>query len=262
MTMMSATVRRLGRHVSTLAARWSEHGMQWLWPSDCAVCQGTITGVGNHPICRDCWETAPKLKRPWCPRCGLPFRSAAALAQSPDHWCAACRERSPSYDCARAAVAYDGVVAVAIKLFKYQQRQRLATPLAAWLFPLLDDLAGGVDGVVPVPLHPRRLREREFNQALALAQVVARQSGWPLWWNVLERKRPTPAQVGLEAVARRRNVRGAFALRRPASVEGKRLMLIDDVLTTGSTVNECARVLKRAGAVSVDVLTVARLVVT
>ena len=102
------------------------------------------------------------------------------------------------------------------------------------------------------------LRERGFNQALALAQLVCRRRGWPLWWTLLERTRATRAQVGLEAVERWRNVKGAFAVRDPNGVEGKRVVLLDDVLTTGSTVNECARVLKRAGATSVAVLAVAR----
>jgi ComF family protein len=140
---------------------------------------------------------------------------------------------------------------------KYQRRRLLARPLGVLLLPLLEEM-DTVDGVVPVPLHVQRLREREFNQALALAQVVCRQTGWPLWWDQLERTRPTQAQVGLDAAERRRNVRQAFRVRQAEAVEGRRILLIDDVMTTGSTVHECARVLKRAGAGSVQVLTVAR----
>ncbi len=199
----------------------------------------------------------PTLAWPWCPRCGLPFRSPVALAHSPGHHCAACRERLPYFDVARAATAYDGVAATALQLFKYQRKRALARPLAALLDPLLPAW-GDVDGVAPVPLHAERLREREFNQALALAQAVCRTRRWPLWWDLLERTRATPAQVGLDAVERRRNVAKAFAVRRPERVDGKRVLLLDDVLTTGSTVNECARTLKRAGAASVAVLTIAR----
>lgn len=199
----------------------------------------------------------PHLSRPWCPCCGLPFASTAALLHSPTHLCAACRDREPLFDSARSAVAYDGVAASAIHLMKYQRRRLLAKPLGALLLPLLEEL-GPVDGVVPVPLHVQRLREREFNQALALAQVVCRSTGRPLWWNRLERTRPTQAQVGLDAAERRRNVRQAFLVRKADTVEGRRILLIDDVMTTGSTVHECARVLKRAGAESVQVLTVAR----
>jgi len=197
------------------------------------------------------------LSMPWCPRCGLPFASPVALRESPTHLCAACRDREPPFDRARSAVVYEGVAASAIHLMKYQRRRLLARPLGALLLPLLEELEP-VDGVIPVPLHVQRLREREFNQALVLAQVVCRARGWPLWWEGLERTRPTRAQVGLDAAERRRNVRRAFLVRKPAAVEGKRILLIDDVMTTGSTVHECARVLKRAGANHVQVVTVAR----
>jgi ComF family protein len=211
----------------------------------------------NPYFCAECWRGLPRLSRPWCPRCGWPFASPVVLLHSPSHLCAACREREPPFDRARSAAAYDGVAASAIHAMKYQRRRLLARPLGALLLPLLDEL-GPVDGVVPVPLHSARLREREFNQAAALGQVVCRATGWPLWWNLIERTRPTRAQVGLDAAERRRNVRRAFQVRSAEAVEGRRLLLIDDVMTTGSTVHECARVLKRAGADSVQVVTVAR----
>ncbi|HTP41835.1 MAG TPA: ComF family protein [Nitrospiria bacterium] len=213
--------------------------------------------TANPFFCPDCWDTMPRLSPPWCPRCGLPFVSTVALRHSPTHLCAACREREPPFDWARSAVAYEGVAASAVHVMKYQRRRLLARPLGELLLPLAETL-GPVDGVVPVPLHAERLREREFNQALALARVVCRETGWPLRWSLLERIRPTRSQVGLDAVERRRNVRRAFRVRDDESAQGERLLLIDDVMTTGSTVHECARVLKRAGASSVQVLTVAR----
>lgn len=230
---------------------------QWLWPSVCAGCRSRASMPANPFFCSECWQGLPRLSRPWCPCCGLPFASPVALLHSPAHLCAACREREPLFDRARSAAAYEGIAASAIHLMKYQRRRLLARPLGALLVPLLDEL-GPVDGVVPVPLHVERLREREFNQALALGQAVCRATGWPLWWNVLERVRPTRAQVGLDAVERRRNVRRAFRVRCAEAVEGTRLLLIDDVMTTGSTVHECARVLKQAGADAVQVVTVAR----
>ncbi len=232
-------------------------GLRLLWPSRCVVCLSAPTAAGNPYICTPCWEQMPRLTAPWCPRCGRPFASGFALSHSPDHWCAACRDREPYFDRARAAVSYEGAAATAIRLLKYQRKIVLARSLGALLLPLLGEM-DKVDGVAPVPLHIHRLREREFNQALALAQVVCRAAGWPLWWDLLERIRPTAAQVGLEAAERRRNVRRAFTVRRPKQVEGKTVVLIDDVLTTGSTVNECARVLRRSGAAAVRVLTVAR----
>ncbi len=231
--------------------------LQWLWPSACTACRMRPAEPENPYFCSNCWQMMPHLSRPWCPCCGLPFASPAALLHSPSHVCAACRKREPPFDRARSAVAYDGVAASAIHVMKYQRRRLLARPLGALLLPLLEEL-GPVDGVVPVPLHVQRLREREFNQALALAQIVCRSTGWPLWWDRLERTRPTRAQVGLDAAERRRNVREAFLVRKAEAVEGKKILLIDDVMTTGSTVHECARVLKRAGAERVHVVTVAR----
>jgi len=229
---------------------------QTLWPSECAACRKP-SADGNPYFCEACWTRLPRLAAPWCACCGAPFAAAAATSHSPDHRCADCREREPSFDLARAALAYDGPAADAIHLFKYQRRRALARPLSRLLSPCLEEV-GAVDGVVPVPLHPDRLREREFNQALALAQALCRQTGWPLWWDQLERTRPTTPQVGLDAAGRRRNVRGAFVVARPARVEGRCVALVDDVLTTGSTVNECARALKAAGASRVVVLAVAR----
>jgi len=214
--------------------------------------------MGSNPyFCAECWSAMPRLSQPWCPRCGLPFVSPVALRHSPTHLCAACREREPPFDQARSAVAYEGVAASAIHVMKYQRRRLLARPLGELLLPLAEAL-GPVDGVVPVPLHAERLREREFNQALALARIVCRETGWPLRWALLERIRPTRAQVGLDAVERRRNLRRAFRLRAREEAQGARLLVVDDVMTTGSTVHECARVLKRAGAETVQVLTVAR----
>jgi len=230
---------------------------RWLWPSDCTACRLTSATTANPYFCAACWDAMPRLAEPWCPRCGQPYASSAARSHSPAHECNACRERKPRFDLARAAVAYEGVPAAAIRLFKYQRKRVLARPLGRLLDPLLSEL-GEVEGVVPVPLHVERLREREFNQSLALAQVVCRSAGWPLWWDLLERTRATRAQVGLVGAQRRRNVRNAFAIRHPARLEGRRIVLIDDVLTTGSTVDECARALKRAGASTVAVLAVAR----
>jgi ComF family protein len=238
-------------------AAGSVRAFQWLWPSVCAACRSRSSMGANPFFCSACWQELPRLSRPWCPRCGMPFASPVALFHSPSHLCAACREREPPFDRARSAAAYDGIAASAIHLMKYQRRRLLARPLGELLLPLLDEL-GPVEGVVPVPLHVERLREREFNQALALGQAVCRATGWPLRWDLLERVRPTRAQVGLDAVERRRNVRRAFRVRRAEAVEGRRLLLIDDVMTTGSTVHECARVLKQAGAEAVQVATVAR----
>jgi ComF family protein len=232
---------------------WMDRGVQWLWPSPCLVCRAMTTTRQNPYLCRTCWGALPFLKRPWCQRCGVPFALDPALPGCETHWCGSCREREPHFHRARAAVRYEGVAAIAIRAYKYRGRQALVRPLAALIAPLLDEL-GPIDGVVAVPLHRRRLFEREYNQAL----LLARSTGWPLFWDLLERVRPTQPQVGLPVRERRRNVRGAFRVRSAAGIEGRTLLLVDDVMTTGSTVDECAGALKRSGAAVVEVLAVAR----
>jgi ComF family protein len=163
----------------------------------------------------------------------------------------------PHFDHAVAAGWYEGVLAEAIHLFKYRGKTLLARPLGAFLVDAMKRLPK-VDCLVPVPLHPSRLREREFNQSLLLCDSLKAESGLPVIHDGLERVRETPPQIGLAHAARRGNVRRAFVSKGPERIEGRRIVLIDDVFTTGATVNDCARALKRAGAETVCVLTVAR----
>lgn len=158
-----------------------------------------------------------------------------------------------------AVGTYEGVLAEAIGLFKYHGKTHLAKPLGEMLLSRLDGLPRA-DCLVPVPLHPQRLRMREYNQALLLCDTVGRRFNLEVIPDGLERVRETPPQIGLSLSDRRRNVRRAFVAKCPKLIEDHQVLLIDDVLTTGATVNECARALKRAGAKAVYVLTVARAV--
>jgi ComF family protein len=152
---------------------------------------------------------------------------------------------------------YEGVMREAVHLFKYRRRTALGRRLMDRLASSLPALPPS-DGVLPVPLHPSRLREREFNPALLLARILAGREGVPLFPDLLIRTRPTPPQMALHRRERRKNVRHAFAVNANADVSGLRWLLVDDVLTTGATVNECARILKRNGAAEVTVVTLAR----
>lgn len=193
-----------------------------------------------------------------CPRCGLPFAGSGI-----DHLCEGCRRRAPRFDRARACALYDvgsdfgSPLATALHRYKYKPDPALAPVLADFLASRCPYRAD-YDVLVPVPLHLERLRWRGFNQAALLARRLARQWALPLDPFGLTRTRATPPQVGLDETERRRNVAGAFAVPRPERVRRRRILLIDDVYTTGATVNECARVLKRAGARRVDVLVLAR----
>jgi ComF family protein len=230
-----------------------------IYPRTCHACRRVLRGEPNPCFCNGCWRNLPLLDGPCCPSCGVPFRSGAALSHSPTHRCGACRVKPPRFDQAVAAGVYDGVLADAIRTFKYRGKTTLAGPLAD---VLLDGMSrfSEMDALVPVPLDLRRLREREYNQSLLLCDALARKTGCHVIADGLERIRATPPQTGLPLKERQRNVRGAFRARRPEAIQGRHILLVDDVLTTGATVNECARVLKRAKARSVGVLTVARVV--
>ncbi|HHP7236599.1 MAG TPA: ComF family protein [Desulfobacterales bacterium] len=181
-----------------------------------------------------------------------------------DHLCYGCMQRSRYYHRARAATTYNKVMKRIIHTYKYGGHIRLADPLAA----LLQDAyrrywpEGGIDLVLPIPLHRRRFRRRGFNQAYLLMQPRRKTRGalarLPTNLRALVRVRATPAQAGLGRADRRRNIRDAFQVRMPRSVAGRKILLVDDVYTTGATVEECSRVLVQAGAERVEVLTVAR----
>lgn len=216
----------------------------------------TATGPGG--FCGPCWATVQLFTGSTCSRCGRPFESG------PDHPCAACESRPPAYDRAVAAGPYEGILAQAITLFKYRRKTSLARPLGALLTGRLAALPPmDIDLVVPIPLHPRRLREREFNQSLLLAQEVSRtdpRGRLPLAYQAVARVGWAPPQVELSRSDRLTNVRGAFEVRDPSAIAERSVLLVDDVLTTGATAHECAKALRKAGAAAVYVLTVARTV--
>ena len=231
--------------------------LHWVYPVDCVACGKPAIDRRLPSFCRPCWESIRPIEAPVCPRCGRPFASRLALTLSPGHLCGPCRERPPVFDQALSPYRYEGVLEQAIRLYKFRGRTTLAAPLADLMLVWMARIPPS-DLVIPVPLHPSRLREREFNQALLLADRVARHLGLPCSFEHLIRVRATRPQTELNQAERSRNVRRAFAVRQPACLEGRRVLLIDDVLTTGATLNECAKVLRSAGVETVSVLTLAR----
>jgi ComF family protein len=231
--------------------------LQWIYPMDCVECGGAVTDRRVPSFCRGCWDSIRPFDLPTCPCCGRPFESPLALIHSPGHICGACREVPPAFDQAVAPYRYDGVLERAIRLYKYRKQAGFAAPLAQLLLVRLERIPP-CDVVLAVPLHPTRLRFREFNQALLLADRIATRLQRPLWLDHLVRIRPTVPQTELDRTERSHNVRNAFEVRRPLDLEARAVLLVDDVLTTRATVNECAKALRRAKVKSIGVLALAQ----
>ena len=228
----------------------------FLLPPACLLCEAPVGEA--RTLCPDCWRGLHFLSAPLCACCGFPF----PYEMGEGALCAACAARPPAYDRARAVLAYDDVSRHLATRLKFSDRQEGVPAFGQWLARAGRVLLEGPVIIAPVPLHRRRLIARRYNQAALLARALARATGKTLAVDLLIRTRHTPPQIGLTAAGRRRNVSHAFAVRpRWRALMGKvHVVLVDDVLTTGATVEACARVLKRAGARQVDVLTLARVV--
>ncbi|HEX9808944.1 MAG TPA: ComF family protein [Alphaproteobacteria bacterium] len=234
-----------------------------LLPPQCLACGAFVADEGA--LCADCWERISFLTRPFCGRCGYPFElgeSTAADGGTGEPLCGACIRTPPPYERARAVFRYDDASRGLVIGFKHADRTRGAGAFAAWMARAGAELLAEADVVVPVPLHRWRLFARRYNQAALLALALSRASGRPAAVDALGRVRATPSQGRLGRRRRRLNVRGAFAVpgRRAPAIAGRRVLLVDDVLTTGATAESASRALLRAGAAAVDVLTLARVV--
>jgi len=247
------------RSLSESVPGFMRQAIRFLLPVDCAACGSPLTDDPIPLFCAVCWGTISSLTHSRCARCDRPFTSPVATAYSPNHVCQSCAERPPFYTKAWTLYPYLPPLQDAICLFKYRGKVALALPLARLMIDRLPPL-DSLDLIMPVPLHIQRLREREFNQSLLLADRIGRHLDTPVSFTDLIRIAPSPAQTTLSRKGRLKNLRGAFALRHPGSIAGKRILLIDDVFTTGATVNECAKTLRKAGSGDVFVLTLGRTV--
>jgi len=231
-----------------------------IYPPRCIICSRFLSADEIPPslyhLCNNCLAGLTPITHPICTICGLPFPTTIG----PDHLCENCLRKRPWYDFLRSPYLYSGPFMGSIQRFKYHSETHLTSSLGQllssfareWMSNLKDFL------IVPVPLHRRRLRERGFNQSLLLARVLASDLGNQLDYLSLIRKRYTSPQTGLKKEERRKNVKDAFSIIYPEAVKHKKILLVDDVFTTGHTLNECAKTLKKSRAATVICLTLAR----
>jgi ComF family protein len=246
----SDTARRLARLGGAL--------LDLVFPPGCLVCRKAVAAHGG--LCAACWSEAGWIERPFCERLGTPFEQDYG---APGLISLEAAAHPPVYARARAVARYDGGNArLLAHRLKYYDRLELAEPLGRWMARAGAEILADADLVTPVPLHPLRLFSRRFNQSAELARVISRESAVPADMLALERVKPTAPQVGLTRAQRAANLAGAFrvAKERAPLIEGRTIVLVDDVLTTGATANAAARALLRANAARVDLLVFARTV--
>jgi ComF family protein len=238
------------------ATSWTEAALGFIYPAFCQLCNETRATAADGYVCATCFQRVRFVKPPFCERCGLPFPGDITT----EFECTNCREVELHFSSARSAVVANDVALEVIHRYKYNR--------ALWFEPFLADLlirASATeltrerwDAIVPVPLHPTKERDREFNQAQRLASRLSHATGISLHSDWLRRIEPTLTQTTLSRAERAKNVHRAFSAQANLQVNGARIVLIDDVFTTGATTSACARVLKAAGAGDVCVWTVAR----
>jgi ComF family protein len=247
----------MGQASETVVRRSARAVLDVLFPPLCIACRQPVGDPAS--LCAKCWGAISFLDGAMCDCCGLPFE----IDPGPGTLCGACHARPPAYDKARSVMRYDEASKTSILALKHSDRLDLVPGLSRWLTRAGRPLLASANLIVPVPLHRNRLWWRRYNQSAELARLVSRATGKPVEPLALVRRRATPSQGAMvSAKARRRNMLGAFGTdpARATALRGSNVLLIDDVMTTGATVEACARALKRAGASHVAVLTLARVV--
>lgn len=222
-----------------------------IYPSACPVCKKTSDAFHHAPVCIKCWSTIKRYNGPACRVC------AAPLVSEYSGLCGECLRKSPPFSTVLNYGLYTGALSEAIHLLKFSGLKRIAKPLGRFLFELP---IPPLDGIVPVPITGKTLRERGFNQTLLLARNLSKHLGIPVKMDILYKKRETRPQIGLRAKERIINLRNAFEAKMDGN--GMSLILLDDVMTTGATIRECSKTLLKAGAKEVVVVTLARSALT
>lgn len=229
--------------------------LDFFFPPQCLVCQALVPAHGT--LCLECWKNVPFIAEPFCHCCGLPFTHGTAGEQA---LCGDCLREQPPYAQARSAFLYDEHSKALVIKLKYNDQLHLASVYSGWLAKAAGDMLRRCTAIVPVPLAWRRFVGRRYNQAALLADALGKKTGLVVMPDALLRRKHTPPQTGLSRAQREQNMQGAFAAnpKRKMALQDKTLLLVDDVMTTGATLDACTRCLLKAGAREVNVLTLAR----
>lgn len=242
-------------------SHWLQIALDFVFPAECVYCHNVLNDDRVTIFCQSCWSKIPLISGPVCPKCGSPYTSEAVLRHTPHFICGECRNMLPHFDRAFAPTFYEQVLREAVHQFKFHHKRGLGRHLAQLM---IRHLPADIDIsqyhlILPVPLHKSRQRQRGYNQAAILAKYLSRHYQIPLMANALIRVRHTESQTQLKRrKARQQNVNKAFDVKMPSLLHAKQVILVDDVMTTGATVNECAKTLKKAGVKFVLVLTLSR----
>lgn len=243
--------KSIGLQVPHLLRDMYETAITFLYPAECRVCKEFLGATSIPYICNNCWQDIEFLEPPWCDICGTPGINGL---------CDACATTPPRYGKLRTLAFYQTTLQQAIHFFKFEKKKVFARPLIQLINAQIpsDCNIAEYDFILPVPIHKKRLRERGFNQATLLADGIGKSEGVRVLRNTLVRKRHTVAQSSLDREARQQNLMGAFEIRNPDIIRGKRLLIFDDVFTTGATIREIVSELWTADPAEIDVLTLAR----
>jgi ComF family protein len=230
-----------------------QNAVDIIFPPQCLACDVIVAIKGN--LCHQCWDNMDFISSPQCNTCGMPFE----LDVGDSMLCGKCISDSPRYNKSRSVLQYGDNSSHLITSFKYSDKTHACKHFAQWMVRIGQEFINDADMIAPVPLHRKRLFMRRYNQSALLAKSISKQCGVPAYTSLLIRTKNTPPQAGLSSKQRAINVRNAFKINPyyENKIIGKNIILVDDVITTGSTINACVRALKKAGAGEVNVLTLA-----
>ncbi len=233
-----------------------------IFPLDCRICEKPIRESKGYSICEDCFKAIELINKPYCIKCGKPFLVSFDLfKQYGEVLCVDCKRKKYSFEFARSVGVYHGILKECIHLFKYYREKKLSRPLGKLLIDYLvknQEFIRGIDLITPVPLHKNDLKRRGFNQSILLSKTIGNYFSIPVKEEILIKKKLTSSQVNLSKKEREKNILRAFSVERTEEIRDKNILILDDIFTTGSTVEECARELKKAKAKNIFILTLAR----